>query len=332
MTDTPEPGNPEKPVKKPSGKKIVSRNSTPGSKKIFPRETDSTNGSSVVSNNSDSLAFTSVKLSPGPVIQIHSPRMRNAVDTFLKNTSHSHTVIRSILQGPNGGFQGDMNAIILGLVDKDICSAVLAITHGKRWFVHSRNTQSLETLLAAVPRGYKPLIVEGHEDIAAGALKFKPLSKMKTRKIRPYIYYSMAPRIIPVGPGGHSRLARTADIPRLEEYAENLESEVGVFLLEDWEKMISENRIMLGVVEGTVASVAIRAAQTIDQILIDGIYTFKPFRRRGMATRLIAALTRQAAGRGQASGVIVGKDNTPLIELLEKLEFQRDSDYQIVVF
>jgi len=332
MNDTPQPGKTDRPANNPSEKRAKVRVLKPGNKKVFPREAGSSNGTSVVSNNSDSLAFTMLSLPIGPVIQIHSPRMRNSVDTFLKNTSHAHTVIRSILQGPDGGFQGDMDAIILGLVEKDICSAVLAIRHGRRWFVHSRNNQALEQLITSVPRGYRPSGLEGHSDVVQEALHFKPVSKNKPKQTREYVHYSMAPRIIPMGAGGHNRLAQTSDITRLEEYAENLNNEVGVTLLDKWDSMIAENRIMLGVVEGTVASVAIRAAETIDQILIDGIYTFKPFRRRGMASRLIATMARQAAGRGQSSGVIVRANNAQMIKLLEKLEFQRDTDYTIVTF
>ena len=91
-----------------------------------------------------------------------------------------------------------------------------------------------------------------------------------------------------------------------------------------------ENRILLGVVEGTIASVAVRGSQTLDHVLIDGVYTFKPYRRRGLAKRLVAALARQASGRKQVASTIVGTKNEPMLALLNELGFLVTADYLVV--
>jgi len=258
--------------------------------------------------------------------------MRSIVDTFLMNTSATHTAFRSLLQGSGGGFQGHMDSLVLARVEKDVCSAALAIVLLKKWLIHSANATALEELLEAVPEDLAPLRLEGEDKIVRRALENGAFRKPPLQPFHECVHFVREPRIIPHGPGGHHRLAGAPDIPRLEEYAAEYEAELGLAPPNDWDRLIVENRILLGVVEGTIASVAIRGAETLDHVVIEGVYTFKAFRRRGLAKKLVAALSHQAAGRGQTAAAVIAKDNKPGHALLEILQFHKTVDYLIVMF
>jgi predicted GNAT family acetyltransferase len=159
-----------------------------------------------------------------------------------------------------------------------------------------------------------------------------PVLVKQISAIRECLHLELAPRKIPHSSGGHHRFAQTSDIPRLDQYLSEFAAELDEIPPHDWRTMIAENRILLSIQEGTVTSVAQRGPSTLDRMQIEGVFTFKPFRRRGLARNLVTALTRQAAGRGQDTSAIVGKDNKPMLSLLDALQFNKTTSYLIATF
>jgi len=331
------PSNRKKPDRKfqrPDKRSAGQQKKRNGIKKVFSltEQADSAGRQSAGTGGVVTLDHVTLDLPGGPVIQVHSPRMRGVVDTFLKNTSSVQTGFRSILQGPGGGFQGDMNAIVIAHIEGDICTAAIAATNSHRWFIHSTRPGSLQSVLDLVPPNIIPRRIGGEAAIIKEAIDHTRFKNLEMDNLLECTHLVLGNFDFPVGPGGHHRLARTNDVPRLDEYAIEFEKEVGYPAPTDWRNLIAENRIMLNVVEGTVASVAIRKAETLDHILIEGVYTFKPFRRRGLAKKLVAALARQGVGKSQSAVTVVGRDNRPMLSLLDYLQFTPTADYNIVTF
>lgn len=321
----------------PSKRKSVSpqkQNSTrkKGVRKIFSHPDPSDGAEKWNFRNEDKQPrHIRLKLPLGPVIQVHSTRMRSLVDNFIKNTSKVHTTFRGLLQGLDGGFQGDMDGVVLAHIEDETCMAALAVVPGNRWFIHDNDAEILVKLLDGTPWELThPSKVEGETPVIQDILKHQYFKAREVEHIKECLHLELEDFKSPHGPGGRHRLAQEADLRRLEEYAEKYEAELGNRPPFDIEKMVMENRILLGVVEGTIASVAVRGSQTLDHVLIDGVYTFKPFRRRGLAKRLVAALARQASGRKQVASMIVGNQNEPMLALLNELGFLVTADYLVV--
>jgi len=303
----------------------------PGARKVYPPgERSEISPVGRDSRVGDRHAEARIVHTVGPVIQVHSTRLRSLVDTFLRNTSRVQTAFSALLQGSDGGFQGEMEEVMLAHVEQEKCSAALAIMRDRKWLIHSSNPQALERTLATVPADMNPWRIEGEAQIVKLALDHGRLRSLHVGELFDCLSLETSPRKTAHGPGGHHRFAQPSDVPRLDEYAVEFEKAVGWPPPCNWKKLIAENRILLGMVEGTVASVAVRSADTLDRILIEGVYTFKAFRRRGLARRLVAALVKQAAGRGQAAQAIVEKGNRPVLALLEGLQFHKTTDYLIV--
>jgi len=310
-----------------SRRRVVRKGTKSGVRKFFPKEeTGEKPTQKAFRTNESRLTFP-----PGPVIQIHSTRMRSLVDTFLRNTSTVQTEFRAILQGPGGGFQGEMIAVVIGHIENDACSAAVAMLPDGKWLVHSINEISLTELLDRIPSRFKPLRIEGGVEPVKQAIQHARFEKRPAQYTIDCLHLETTGKITH-NPGGLHRLARHSDIPRLDEYAGEFETMKESMPRPNWEMLISENRILLGIVEGTVASVAIRGPGTLDRVLIDGVYTFKSFRGRGLARKLVAALAQQAEGRNQTAAVVVGTKNKPMIALLEELDFHKTADYLIAVF
>jgi len=326
------PTNPDPQRRKSSkstGKPIPKKN---GKKKVFPREDSGKNSKVAVSETVRTLDRMNLNLPVGPEIQVHSLRMRNLVDTFLKNTSTVHTAFRSLLQGVDGGFQGEMDSLVIARVEDEACIAALAIVPGYRWYLHSLEKAALDNFLSALPKFLKLKRLEGETKVLNTALGHDFFKSLKPELIHECFQLELVPKGTQHGPGGLHRLAQQSDIPRLEEYAAEYESEVGLAPPNDWDRLVPEKRILLGVFEGNVASVAVRGPDTLDHMMIEGVYTFNSFRRRGMARKLVSALARQAAGRGLVATALVGKNNKPMLELLDTLQFLKTADYQIILF
>jgi GNAT superfamily N-acetyltransferase len=224
-----------------------------------------------------------------------------------------------------------MIAVVVGYVDNDACSAVVAMLPDGKWLVHSINENSLHEMLDLIPPRFKPSRIEGEVQPVQQAIKHNRFKKRPVQYIIDCLHLETSGKITH-NPGGLHRLARHSDIPRLNEYAGEFETQKESMPRPNWEMLISENRILLGIVEGTVASVAIRGPATLDRVLIDGVYTFRAFRGRGLAKKLVAALAQQAEGRNQTAAVVVGTKNKPMIALLEELDFHKTADYLIAVF
>jgi len=323
----------EPPHRKPGRSKDNLPARKPGMKRIFPRDDSERSKRSVSTDDSDALKNVRLKLNPdGPELQVHSVRMRSSVDTFLMNTSRIHTEFRSLLQGINGGFQGEIDGLVIARIEEDLCSAALAIIQDNRWLLHSRNEKALIGLLDSIPRKYKPSNIEGETHVVEPAVEHARFKGKAPRLLRECIKLESSTNGLPHGPGGRHRLAQLTDIPRLEEYAVAFEKETGSSPWTDWENIITDKGILLGVYEGNVASVAVRGAKTLDQVLIEGVYTFPAFRRRGLAKRLVSALTQQATGKGQIAEIIVPKDNQAMLSLLENLHFMETSNYLVAKY
>ncbi len=302
-------------------------------KKVFSHDESSENHrKKPYRADGNSLEDTRLALPPGPIIQVRSPRMRMLVDTFLRNTSTVHVAFSAMLQGTDGGFQGDMPGVVLAHVDRESCSAAAAFLPGEILLVHSNNPNALKLILDAIPDGLAPSRIEGESNTVRLALRHPWLAELPGPQSKDCVHLAMTRDEVRHGPGGHHRLARETDRPRLDEYAREYEKETGDVPPSDWNRLIGENRIFLGVVEGTIASVAIRGAETLDHVLIAGVYTFKAFRRRGLARKLVAAMAARAAGRGKSAAMIVGKDNMPMLALADELKFYKTADYTIAIF
>jgi GNAT superfamily N-acetyltransferase len=271
-------------------------------------------------------------VSDGSVVQVYSTGMRQTVSTFLMNTSRVHTVFRALLEGPDGGFQGPMDAIVLAGMDNGSCSAALAVLPNRNWYVHSLKRHGLKKAVDNIPREFKPLRLHGEPESVRYAIENSRLKSMKVKKTAEFLFYEMPMRMAPRPSVGQQRLARPTDLARLDEYVAEFGKEVSGEPHEQWREFMDENRIMLGIVEGTIASVAIRGALTIDRVQLEGVFTFKPFRRRGLARSLVAVLSRQASGNGRMAVSIVPSDNVPMISLLDSLGFNKTSDYVIVEY
>lgn len=322
MTSPKNPGNNNE-----SRRRGVQKRTKSGVRKFFPKdEPDERSERRAFRTNESRLTFP-----PGPVLHVHSPRMRSLADTFLRNTSLVHTEFSSILQGPDGGFQGEMSAVVVAYVDNDSCLAASAMLPDGKWLIHSINDEALSEMLEKIPPRFKPSRIEGEVQVVKQAIEHERFAKCKAKYTIECVHMETTGKISH-NPGGLHRLARHSDILRLDQYAEEFETQKESMPRPNWEKLIAENRILLGIVEGTVASVAIRGPSTLDRVLIDGVYTFRSFRGRGLARRLVAALTQQAQGRGQTAAAIVGADNGPMIALLEELDFHKTADYLIAVF
>lgn len=304
----------------------------PGVKKVFTRtDTGEASGRHTVRVEDDQPGHIRLDLPPGPVMQIHSARMRSIVDTFIKNTSKTHTSFRGLLQGRDGGFQGDMDGTVIAHIVDDKCLAALAVVPDKRWYIHDNDARILVKLLDGLPKALlKPHYVEGESAVILDAVKHCFFGEPGVDHIKECVHLELEEMKGPYGPGGHHRLAQESDFPRLEEYYDEYEAEIGNRPPFNLEKMIVEKRILLCVVEGAVAAAIIRGSQTLDRVLIDGVYTFKPYRKRGLARTLITALARQASSRGQVASVIVGKKNSGALALLDSLGFLPTADYLVV--
>ena len=304
----------------------------PGKKKVFEHpEPGDGSGRHSVRVEDNQPGHIRLDLPSGPVMQVHSTRMRSLVDTFIKNTSKAHTAFRGLLQGRDGGFQGDMYGTVIAHIDGEKCLAALAIVPDNRWFIHDNDAQTLLKLLNGLPSSLpKPAIIEGESAVIQDAIKHNFFKVPGVKHIKECMHLELEEMKVQFGPGGHHRLGQESDIPRLEEYYEEYEAEIGNRPPFNLEKMIAEKRILLCVIEGAVAAVIIRGSQTLDRVLIDGVYTFKPYRRRGLARRLITALARQASSRGQVASVITGKKNKSALDLLDSLGFLPTADYLVV--
>jgi ribosomal protein S18 acetylase RimI-like enzyme len=247
------------------------------------------------------------------------------------NTSQVHSAFRAFLQGPDGGYMGDLKGAAIAAIQNEKCLAVAAIFHDRTWLVHSTDKSALWRLLDVALAKLKPLRIEGEAEQVQIALAHPKLAKTKPVSIQECLHLELAQRKLPKGSAGHQRFANANDIPRLEEYCAEYEAELGGTLPREWRSLIAENRILLGIFEGTIAAVVQRGPSTLDRVQLEGLYTFKAFRRRGLAKSLIAALARQAAGRDQATSAIVGKDNAPMLELLRDLEFNVTAEYEIAI-
>ncbi len=271
-------------------------------------------------------------LPSGPVKQVYSPALRRVVDTFLMNTSQVQTEFRSVVQGRGGGFEEQCDAILLGYFKHDTCSAAMAILPNRKWLLHATDQADLRSMIRSVPEDIAPMRIGGEADIVRHAIEIRGSGRPTEIELREYAHLELSPQRVPHGSGGQHRLARSMDMRRLEEYVSEYESEVGDILDCDWDALVSDSRVLMAVVEGTIASFAVRAASTLDRILIKGVYTFKPFRRRGLAGSLVASLAHQAAGRGQATAAIVGVNNEPMLALLDSLRFRKTADYITAVY
>ncbi|MCX6647342.1 MAG: GNAT family N-acetyltransferase [bacterium] len=304
----------------------------PGVKKVFTHaEAGDGSGRHAVRVEDDQPGHIRLDLPPGPVMQIHSTRMRSLVDTFIKNTSKVHTSFRGLLQGRDGGFQGDMDGTVIAHIVDDKCLAALAIVPDKRWYIHDNDAKTLTKLLDGLPRSLgKPHMVEGESPVIYDAVKHNFFKEPGVSHIKECVHLELEEMKVPYGPGGHNRLAQESDLPRLGDYYDEYDKETGNRPPYNLEKMIAEKRVLLCVVEGAIAAVAIRGSQTLDRVLIDGVYTFKPYRRRGLSRRLITALARQGSSRGQVASVIVGKKNDGALALLDSLGFIPTAEYLVV--
>jgi len=265
----------------------------------------------------------------GIITAVNSPRYRRITDTFLMNSTPVHTVFRSILQGSDGGFKGRLDdLVIVGELEDEYCSSVLSIAPDRKWRVHSKDSDSLDKLLNSIA----PSRIEGEASVIRNALKHPLYAGLGEPVVKEYFHMELSQRKIPHPSSGHNRFAHPADIPRLNEYARAFLEETSDNPPTDWNNLISENRILIALVEGTIACIAMRSAETIDRVFFEGVYTFKPFRKRGLAKRLIAAISRQASVREKRTATIVRTHNRPMIALLESLGFAKTADYIIAEF
>jgi GNAT superfamily N-acetyltransferase len=258
--------------------------------------------------------------------------MRRIVDTFLMNTTPVNTAFRAFLQGPDGGYQGDLKGAALVDYEHEKCLAMAAILPDRTWYVYSTEKPALMRLLDVALVKLRPRVIEGELSVVWQALEHPLLAANPGPRTQECVHLELAPRKIPHTPEGHHRFAQLGDIPRLEEYMVEYKAEVGELPPHDWKTMIAENRILLSIMEGTVASVAQRGPTTLDRMLIAAIFTFRPFRKRGLARNLVAALARQAAGRGQSTSTIAAKDNKATLALLDSLQFNKTAEYLKAVF
>lgn len=265
---------------------------------------------------------------PRSIVQVRSPQVRRTVDTFLMNATPVQTAFRALLQGPERAYKGNLESTVTAFMDREACSAASAVSPDGAWRIHATDTTSLNRLLG----GLLPSRIEGEAEVVRKALEHPLLAGLPKPEFRAYNHLELTPRKIAQGPQGHHRAAQRNDIPRLERYAEEYKAETDEETRQDWETLIAEKRILLAVFEGTPASVAVRGAETLDRVTVEGVFTFRPFRRRGLARGLVAALARQAAGRGQSVSAIVPENNAPMLALLDKLRFTKTADYLIATF
>jgi predicted GNAT family acetyltransferase len=254
------------------------------------------------------------------------------MDTFLMNTTPVLTAFRAFLEGPDGGYQGDLSGSAVAFIEGDKILAATAILNDNGWLLHATDKKALNRLLDTLLEKLIPVSIEGEAQTVIQALKHPRLSALPDIRTRQCVHLELTSKRIPRRTAGHHKFAQMSDIPRLEQYSSEYAAELGETPPDDWRTLTSENRILLGIQEGTIASVAQRGATTLDSVSIVGVYTFKPYRRRGMAEGLVAALARQAAGRDQVAGAIVGKDNAPMLALLEGLQFNKTTEYLVAAF
>ncbi|HDS31134.1 MAG TPA: hypothetical protein ENN67_08840, partial [Firmicutes bacterium] len=97
--------------------------------------------------------------------------MRQTVSTFLMNTARAHTVFRALMEGPDGGFQGPVDAIVLAYENGASCSAAVAVLPNRYWYLHGLNGVALAKIIDSVPRQLKPLKIHGEPDSVRRALE-----------------------------------------------------------------------------------------------------------------------------------------------------------------
>jgi GNAT superfamily N-acetyltransferase len=331
MTDFPTPEKRKSSRSAQTTRKEPSRPRT-GVRKVFEHAAQK-EGSHFKTRTTDAIEKPlDLALPPGPVIQVFSPRMRRIVDTFLMNHAPAIVAFRAFLQGPDGGFQGDMSGAALVYYEQEKCLAALAVLNNRTWYIHSTEKKILSKLLDIVIGKLTPLRIEGAPDVVRQAIDKIKVPGNLAPEIRDCVHLELPPKRIPRGPGGHHRFAKLSDIPRLDQYLGEFQAELGDLPPHDWPALIAENRILLGMVEGNVAAVAQRGPSTYDRMLIEGMYTFRPYRRRGLAKNLVAALAGYASGKDLTTSVIVGKENRPILALLEALQFHKTSDYLVAIY
>ncbi len=319
--------------RQPDRRRESNRRRRTGRKKLFAKPDSVRERTGVNSRLSEAaLREMRLELPEGPVLQAYSSLKRHDITTFLMNSSRVHTVFRSLLEGSGGGFEGPLNGLVLAYQDGINITGALAILPDRTWYIHALNIEALVEVIESVPEDLSPRKIEGESGMVEKAVKSLGMRGLTAEELVKCIHLEAPSRLSVHSTEGKHRLAKPTDITRLEEYASEFGLEVGESPNRDWRNLIAEKAIMLGIVEGTIASVAIRSASTIDRVLIEGVYTFKPFRHRGLARSLIATVAMQAVGRSQVTVSVVPISNEIMMGLLTDLGFHKSADYLVAKY
>lgn len=274
---------------------------------------------------------SSYPLPAGPVVQVIYPEHRLLTDRFLMNTTRVLTSFRAILQGPDGGHHGSLEASIFAWIKDDSCLAALAVKPDNTWLIHAIDHSACRELVTCVAKLIFPGRIEGEPYIVKEVLDNPVFDKSINPSIHQYLHLELEYPQRLKEPSGQMRFAVVKDINRLEQYCEEYKRETGENPPCDWRRLIAEKRILIVITEGTQASIIQRGATTIDRLQIEGLFTYKPFRRRGYASNLVSTLVQQARGRGCIVSAIVKTNNTPALSLLKKLGFAITSEYSVAI-
>lgn len=277
--------------------------------------------------------LSSISVEGEKLIRIESPRYRTYIDTFLKNTSRCSTAFRSALQGADGNFLEACDGVIFAEMDGFSPVSAIIINPDLSSFVHAIKPESIKNLLNSIIEPVKIRSIEGEKSIIESAMETQFIESLEVSRTDYYTCYEFSSGNIEESKGSKQRLATLDDCDKLDNYFSFYTSEVSADLIPpDWRQLTDEKRVLFEIHEGNVASVIIKKHELVDQIFIDGLFTFPSYRKRGFATRLISTVLAQAIGKKKTVIGLVPNQNLTTIKLVEKLGFRKIAEYSRVSF
>lgn len=256
------------------------------------------------------------------IFQIEMSTERKELDTWLNNNTPIHISFREFLQGRDGSYGGPMDSVVLVEKRDGAHLSALCVDRYNRCHIYSKQPGSVQKLISQLGDGSEPEAVYGSISNVEECLAMDFFSSIGRQIKTELTFFRLDPSGLPHIHGGHQRFARPDESDKFHGIYGKYSGETGRAVNFDFKKLSYDHKLFLEVYEGNIASVLIKVHEIFDHVQIDGVYTILSYRRRGHASRLISAIAGQAANHGKSTVLAVPVENTPMHELLGKLNFR----------